>query len=150
DLAHDLFGSSVMISGVAIKAKCQSDVLQAAGKALTSRWESLRKCQRDHYKDTTDDASLKAACLEPQQVDTLGSIARASGTVSKRVQTKCLNHSLSGLGASLFPGACTASADGAIGACIARQAACRFCVAVNSAEAIVPPVDCDMFDDANL
>jgi hypothetical protein len=31
---------------------------------------------------------------------------------------------------------------------VAQRVACRFCRAIDVADAIVPPLDCDLFDDA--
>jgi hypothetical protein len=38
-------------------------------------------------------------------------------------------------------------ADDAFDDCVGQRAACTFCRGVNRADAIVPPADCDLFDD---
>ena len=38
-------------------------------------------------------------------------------------------------------------ADDAFDECVDQRTACMFCRAVNRADAITPPADCDLFDD---
>jgi len=46
-----------------------------------------------------------------------------------------------------FPGVCTSATDVTFADCVAARVACRFCRAANVADAIVPPLNCDVFDD---
>jgi hypothetical protein len=146
DLTHDLFGGTVVISADKITAKCQEAATKALGKLYAGHWKAFRSCKKDNFATITDDLLLRSTCLEPEP-DPDAKIAKLETKLSDSFQKKCLDKGLTGLGA-LFPGACSAEADGAFGACATRQAACRFCVSANEADAIVPPVDCDLFDDA--
>lgn len=146
DLAHDVFGASVVISSDKTTAKCQQAAAKAAGKLYTTRWKEFRGCKRDNFPTILGDLTLRAICLEPQP-DADGKILDREEKLVSAIQKKCIDKGLTGIGA-ILPGACSAAADNAVGACLVRQAACRFCVSANAADAIVPAVDCDEFDDA--
>jgi hypothetical protein len=146
DLAHDLFGPAVVISADKDTAKCQGAAAKAVGKLYAGRWKSFRKCKKDNFAAITGDLFLRSTCLEPQP-DADSKISRLETKVSDAFQKKCVDKGLTGIGA-FFPGACTGEGDLTIATCAVRQARCRFCLSANDADAIVPEVDCDDFDDA--
>jgi len=63
-----------------------------------------------------------------------------------KVQKVCIDKGVTPVGAA-FPGACSSVADDAFDDCVGQRAACAFCRGANRADAIVPPTDCDLFDD---
>jgi hypothetical protein len=145
DLTHDLYGVAVAISVDHLTRKCQHSISKAAGKLFAEHWKSFRTCKRDRFTTITDDTALKAECLEPEP-DSNFKIQKREAQVAEAIQKKCLGKSVTGL-AAVFPGACAASSDPTIGTCFIQRAACRFCRSANFADSIVPPVDCDLFDD---
>lgn len=145
-IMHDLFGAMVDVASDRKQAVCQAKVVQRTGKLYVAHWKAFRKCKKDNFALITSDASLVSVCLGPPQSDSRGTVNRELAKLSDKVQTKCINAGVSPVGAQ-FPGACTAVADGAFADCAAAHVACRFCRAVNVADAIVPPLDCDAFDD---
>ena len=146
ELTHDLYGSAVTVSSDPVTRRCQRTVSKAAGKLLVEHWKSFRTCKRDEFAGITNDADLRATCLEPQP-DPKAKLAERAAQISTDIQLKCLDKGVSTLGVE-FPGACAAEPDPTFGECIAERARCRFCRSANFADAIVAPVDCDLFDDA--
>jgi hypothetical protein len=146
DLAHDLYSATVVVSSDRPTAKCQQAVSKALGLLYTERWKAFRGCKRDNFTTIIGDVVLKTTCLEPQP-DSKQKIAKREAKLEDTVQKKCIDKGVTGLGA-VFPGACSAVADTAVGACAADRAACRFCRSANRADAILPPENCDLFDDA--
>jgi len=146
-VTHDLFGSSVVVSSDRHTANCQTKIIQAAGKLLTSRWKAFRKCKKDNFLSITGDADLISVCLGPPQTDPKDAVGSKLAKLVDAVQSKCVDKGVSPVGAA-FPGECTAASDNGFAACVAQRVACRFCRAINVADAILPPLDCDLFDDA--
>jgi hypothetical protein len=145
DLTHDLFGATVAISADKYTANCQEAATRTLGKLYAGHWKAFRTCKKDNFATITGDLLLKSTCLEPEP-DPDAKISKLETKLAGTFQKKCLDRGVIGLG-TVFPGACSGEADGAFGACATRQAACRFCVSANTADAIDPPVDCDLFDD---
>jgi hypothetical protein len=145
-ITHDLFGATVDVSSDRDTAQCQGKVIQSAGKLYTGRWKAFRKCKKDNFTLITGGADLISVCLGPPQTDVKNFIGSALGKLIDAVQSKCVGKGVSPVGAA-FPGVCTAAADVDFAGCVDRRVACRFCRAINVADAIVPPLDCDLFDD---
>jgi hypothetical protein len=145
DLTHDLYGPAVTIATDALERKCQHRVTRAAGKLLTEQWRWFRTCKRDDFTTIANDADLASICLTPIP-DPKGKVAKRVSQIDDAINVKCTGKEVTGL-AALFPGECAAEPDGTIGACFATRAQCRFCQSINAADEIVPPVDCDLFDD---
>jgi hypothetical protein len=145
-ITHDLFGAAVNVSSDRDTAKCQAKVIQSAGKLYTGRWKAVRKCKKDNFLLIASDADLISVCLGPPQTDAKNFISSALGKLIGAVQSKCVGNGVSPVGGA-FPGVCTAAADVDFAGCVDRRVACRFCQAINVADAIVPPLDCDLFDD---
>jgi len=145
EMTHDLFGPTVTVSTDTRTGRCQQVVAKLTGRLLVEHWKAFRVCKRDGFAMITDDAGLVAACLQPEP-DPKAKIAKREEQLSDTLQTKCLDKGVTGLGVQ-FPGACSTVPDVTFGDCLADRARCRFCEAVNYADAIVPPLDCDVFDD---
>lgn len=146
ELTHDIYGSAVTVSSDPVTRRCQRTVSKAAGKLLVEHMKAFRTCKRDEFGTITNDADLRATCLEPQP-DPKDKLADRAMQITTDIQAKCLDKGVSTLGIE-FPGECAAEPDPTFGECIAERARCRFCREVNFGDAIVPPVDCDLFDDA--
>lgn len=146
ELTHDIYGEAVTTSADSRTRRCQKTVSKAAGKLLVEHLKAFRTCKRDEFSSITNDADLRATCLEPQP-DPKGKLADRAAQISADIQLKCLDKGVRSLGFE-FPGSCAAAPDETFGECIAERARCRFCRETNYADAIVPPVDCDLFDDA--
>ena len=146
ELTHDIYGATVTASADSRTRRCQKTVSKAAGKLLVEHLKAFRVCKRDEFASITNDTDLRATCLEPQP-DPKGKLAQRATQISSDIEHKCFDKGVSSLGVE-FPGACAAQPDETFGACIAERARCRFCRAVNFGDAIVPPLDCDLFDDA--
>ena len=144
-ITHDIFGASVVVNAEKKAAACQGKVIQRASKLYTARWKAFRKCKKDNFMLISGDTDLVSVCLGPPQNDAKSTINKALGILTEKVQTTCVNKGISPVGAQ-FPGECTGAADGDFANCVAARIACRFCLAVNVADAIVPPLDCDVFD----
>lgn len=145
-VTHDILGAAAVVGIDAIGA-CQYKFVQSAAKVLDNRWRSLRKCKKDNIDSIADDASLVATCLGPPQPDPDGKIAR-SETKLDGIVSACIAGGVTPIGAS-FGGSCTGAADGAFAGCVEDRIRCRFCLAVNVADDIAPPLDCDLFDDGS-
>jgi len=145
-VTHDLFGATVNVSSDRDTANCQAKTIQSAGKLYTARWKTFRKCKKDNFMLITGDPDLVSMCLGPPQPDPKNAVGNALTKLADGVQKKCLGKGVSPVGAA-FPGACTGASDVDFANCVDRRVACRFCRAVNVADAIVPPLDCDLFDD---
>jgi hypothetical protein len=145
DLTHELFGASV-VAGTDAVQKCQQTVVKFAGKLFTDRWKVFRLCKRDNFAAILDDAGLVATCLGPPQPDPKQKISKRQDKLAEKVLKLCVQKGVSPVGGA-FPGACTAATDDAFDDCVGQRAACTFCRAANRADAIVPPADCDAFDD---
>jgi hypothetical protein len=145
ELTHDLYGASVTVSADSRTRRCQHTVSKSVSRLLVEEWKAFRLCKRDQFAAIGNDVDLVSTCLQPEP-DPKGKIAKREAQVSSDIQSKCLDKSVSGLGV-VFPGACSGEPDGAFGTCLAQRARCRFCGAANEADAIVPELDCDLFDD---
>lgn len=145
DLALDIVGSNPVATGYA--AGCQYQVVRRAGKLLEERWKLFRKCKKSNITTITDDPSLLAICLGPPQPDPQGRIVRNEDKVDDTVVSKCVDKGVVPVAAVFTGGECAAESDAIFGACVSRRTACRFCLAVNVADDIVPALDCDGFDD---
>lgn len=143
-ITHDLFGAIVDTSADRKALACQGKVLQRAEKLYAARWKAFRRCKKDNFATITGDVTLVSTCLGPPQSDERGTISRELGTLSAKVQATCINK---GVPLSTnFPGECSAVAANMFASCVSQRVACRFCQAVNIADAIVPPLNCDTFD----
>jgi hypothetical protein len=145
ELAHELFGATVSV-GTDEQQKCQQIILKFAGKLFTERWKVFRLCKRDGFAGILDDAGLVATCLGPPQPDPKDKIAKRQEKLSLKVDRLCIAKGISPVGGA-FPGDCAAAPDADFDDCVGQRAACAFCRAVNRADAILPPADCDAFDD---
>jgi hypothetical protein len=145
ELTHDLFGVAVAVGPEKLKRKCQNVVSKAVGRVYTEHWRVFRLCKRDNFDIISNDADLRSVCLEPEP-DPNFKLQKREAKLADTIQQKCLGKAVTDLG-TVFPGECTASSDATIAACFSERAACRFCRSVNYADAIVPPTDCDLFDD---
>jgi hypothetical protein len=144
-LAHELFGLTVG-AGADAQQTCQQTILKFAGKLFTERWKVFRLCKRDGFAGILDDPDLVTTCLGPPQPDPKGKIGKRQEKLALKVEKLCVGKGITPVGGS-FPGACTAAADDAFADCIGQRVVCTFCRAINRADAIVPPADCDVFDD---
>jgi hypothetical protein len=145
-IAHDIFGPTVNISSSKKPAVCQEKVLQRAGKLYVAHWKAFRICKKNEFASITNDATLKSVCLGPPQNDPKGLINRELSRLDDKVAKKCVKAGVTPVGAQ-FPGLCTAASDATFADCVAARVACRFCQSVNRADAILPPLNCDTFDD---
>jgi hypothetical protein len=145
ELTHALFGATVM-AGADAQQKCQQIIQKFAGRLFTERWKTLRLCKRDSFASILSDADLVTTCLGPPQPDPKDKIAKRQEKLALKVQKLCIDEGVTPVGAA-FPGDCTAVADGVFDECVGQRTACAFCRAINRADAIVPPADCDLFDD---
>jgi hypothetical protein len=146
DLALDIFGGTAQI-GVDDVHGCQRKVMKDAGRVLSTRWKTFRKCKKSSSTTITDDATLVGTCLGPPQVDGSGKILSKEMKLEINVQKNCVDDGVVPVGSAFPGGVCSAEADANFGACVNSRAACRFCLAVNVADDIVPALDCDAFDD---
>jgi hypothetical protein len=144
EVTHGLFAGTVNVAGGDV-GKCQKGVIKRAGKLLVERWKIFRKCKKDNFSTIANDTDLVATCLGPPQPDPKSKIANRVTKLSDEV-AKCVDKGVSPVGPA-FPGDCTGESDGTIATCISQLVSCRFCVAINIADEIVPPLDCDLFDD---
>jgi hypothetical protein len=145
DAAHDLFGAGV-VAAAGKPGKCQAKIAADAGKLLVEHWRVFRKCKKDNFDAISNDADLLSMCLGPPQPDPKNKIAKRTAKISSDVTKKCIGKGVSPVGPA-FPGDCTAETDMAFAACVADRMDCRFCLGINVADAIVPALDCDLFDD---
>lgn len=145
ELTHELYGAEVVSASDPKARKCQRSVSKAAGNLLVEHWKAFRLCKRDQFAAIADDADLRAVCLEPEP-DPKGKIAEREEKLAIAVDAACLDKGVTSLG-SQFPGACAGVADGDFAVCVSERARCRFCRSANFADAIVSPLDCDLFDD---
>jgi hypothetical protein len=145
ELTHELFGATVM-AGADAQQKCQQTVLKLAAKVFTERWKVFRACKRDSFASILDDGDLVATCLGPPQADPKGKIGKKQDKLALKVQKLCIDKGVTPVGGA-FPGACTGAPDAAFDDCVGQRTACAFCRAINRADGIVPPGDCDAFDD---
>jgi len=134
----------VIVSAAA--GKCQYDLTRRAGAALKERWKTFRTCKKANVQTIPDDIALVSTCLGPPQPDPNLRIANTEAKVAQAI-TKCIGAGFTPVGAQ-FGGACSAVPDVGFAACVAERTRCAFCRAVNVADEIVPPLDCDLFDDA--
>lgn len=146
DLTHDLFGASVVVTDGSAIGKCQRDITKLAGKLIVERWKVFRSCKKDNFPTILDDASLVSTCLTSPQPDAKDKISKLQNKLVAGID-KCILNGVTPL-APAFPGECIGAVDSTMTACISDRASCRFCLAVNVADAISPAVDCDLFDDA--
>jgi hypothetical protein len=146
DLTHDLFGATVFISGGRLQKNCQRKLLQAAGRLYSDQWKVFRTCKKRSFGTITNDTDLVNVCLGPPQPDPNGKIARRVGKIASIVLNTCAGKGITPVGNS-FPGECTAEPNGTFDDCVKTRTSCRFCLAVNVADDIDPPLDCDQFDD---
>lgn len=144
-ITHDLFGAMVDVAADRKVAACQAKVIQRAEKVYTAHWKAFRRCKKDNFATITGDADLVSVCLGPPQSDVRGTINRELGRLFDKVQKVCVNKGVTPVGAQ-FPGSCASTDSAAFADCVADRVACRFCQAANIADAIVPPLDCDVFD----
>lgn len=146
-LAHDFFGATVTVPAGKKDRACMVAAARAADDVWTTRWQAFTDCKGAEFSAISGDATLKSTCLVPQP-DAGGRIAKTEAKVATTVQKKCIDaKNVSALDV-LFPGDCAAAGPGGLASCLTRVARCRFCRAVNVADAILPAVDCDLFDDA--
>ena len=145
-ITHDLFGATVNVASDRVAAKCQNKVMKLTGRVYIARWKAFRKCKKDNFSLITGDADLVTVCLGPPQSDARNIISRRQARLADRVQSQCVGHGVTPVGAQ-FAGLCSAAADGVFADCVSARVACRFCQAANVADRIVPPLDCDGFDD---
>jgi len=145
DTAHDLFGTMVDVTDGHDIGKCQKRVAQRVGKLLVERWGVFRKCKKSNFDLISSSADLVANCLGPPQPDVKGKIAKRVTKLSSEV-AKCVSKGVTPVGAS-FPGDCTGAADPAFASCVSQRVSCRFCLGINIAEGISPPLNCDLFDN---
>ncbi|MBI5505039.1 MAG: hypothetical protein HY899_09560 [Deltaproteobacteria bacterium] len=145
DLAHDLFGASVNVGADQVQ-KCQIAVSRFAGLLLVERWKVFRLCKRDGFAAILDDGDLISTCLGPPQPDPKTKIDKKRTKLTQKIQKACLEKGVTPVGGS-FPGACTSSDDATFDDCVDRLVACRFCRSVNRADAILPALACDVFDN---
>jgi hypothetical protein len=146
ELTHDIYGGTVTVASDSRARRCQKTISKSAGKLLIEHMKVFRVCKRDAFGGITSDEELRATCLEPQP-DPKGKLATRAMRITADIRAKCLDKGVTTLGL-VFPGACATAPDPTFGECISERARCRFCRAVNLGDAIVPPVDCDLFDDA--
>ena len=144
EATHGLFAGTVNAAG-GNTGKCQKGVAKRAGKLLVERWKVFRSCKKDNFSSISNDTDLVTTCLGPPQPDPKGKIGKRATKLSDEI-TKCVDKGVSPVGPA-FPGECTGAADGAIATCICQLVSCEFCTAINVADEIVPPLDCDLFDD---
>jgi hypothetical protein len=143
--AHDLFGPSVLVTDGDAVGKCQKKIIKRMGKLLVERWKVFRKCKKDNFSVIANDNDLITTCLGPPQPDGAGKIAKRLTKLGEEV-TKCIDKGVTTV-SSAFPGDCNAVANGAFAGCVSERVSCRFCLAINIADDIGPPLNCDAFDD---
>jgi hypothetical protein len=146
DLGLDIFGGTALI-GVDDIGNCQRNVIKRAGKVLETRWKIFRKCKKNGVTTIPDDATLIATCLGPPQVDDSFKIASTESKVASTVDSRCVSDGVVPVGSAFPGGLCSDELDTNFATCVNKRIACRFCIAVNVADDIVPALDCDAFDD---
>jgi hypothetical protein len=144
DATHDLFGPTVD-PGTGDVGKCQKKVIKRSGKLLAERWKVFRKCKKDNFTIINNDANLISTCLGPPQPDPRGSIFKRRTKLSDEV-SKCVERGVNPVG-PVFPGQCTGETNLNFATCVSERVSCRFCLAINVADDINPPLNCDQFDD---
>lgn len=145
EMTHDIYGPEVSVASDTVTHRCQRAVSKRSGKLFVEYWKAFRACKRDEFAAITNDSDLRASCLEPQP-DPKEKLLKRADQVSEDIQAKCLDKGVTTLGIE-FPGACALEPDPTFGDCIVTRVRCRFCRAANYADAIVDPIDCDIFDD---
>jgi hypothetical protein len=147
DMVHDLFVGTAVVGTAEIGA-CQGKLIKAAAKTLADRWKTLRTCKKVNVNSISDDVSLVATCLGPLlQPDPAGKIAKDEGKIDS-TNTACIAHGVTPIG-PYFPGKCTTAPDVDFADCVKERIRCRFCLGVNVADDVAPPLDCDLFDDGS-
>ena len=146
DLGLDIFGGTALIGANEV-AKCQRFVIQLAGKILDLRWKTFRKCKKSTINTIDDDVALVGACLGPPQVDASGKIVKLDLKLANKIDSKCISKGVLPVGSAFPGGRCSDEVDANFAACVSARTACRFCLAINQADDIDPPLDCDLFDD---
>jgi hypothetical protein len=133
-IMHDLFGSAITVDNT---ERCTTKVVRAASKVVSERWKTFYKCKKDNIQAIDNDVDLVAQCLTGSEtaVRPVKAELKLDDAVSDCVLAP----------ASAFPGDC-ASAPSVAG-CVIERTRCRFCQSVNVADDIVPPFDCDGFDN---
>ena len=134
-LVADLFGSTVDVDAT---ERCSTKVYREAGKAVTARWKEFFKCKKNAIQSIDNDVDLVAQCLTGTEGNSKA--ASAEGKISDAIGNCSLPV------ATAFPGRC--ASESPFDDCVVARTRCRFCQSVNEADDIVPPFDCDLFDNA--
>jgi cysteine-rich repeat protein len=135
DLVHDIFGpnlDTVIASGSLDRhvAKCQQAVAKSVQKCQHAKLKELNQCVENGLEDQTIGNYLQLQ----------------TGRIRSTIEEKCDGVDF----ASAFPGlvlrsGCSTSLAGGVAWCLDDIVNCRFCKALNEADALAR--DCDEFDD---
>lgn len=137
DLAHDLFGATVVASSDPAEGKCQVAVAKELLKRMGNHWKEFAYCKRLNISALASDTDLVSLCG-----------ASLPGNVEQRIENALTRKCAGVTVASAFPGDCASAGDFA--ACLVERANCRYCQGINVADAIDSGLlDCDAFDDGN-
>ncbi len=146
-LMHDIYGATISNPTERRDRACVKTVTRFSGKVWSLRAKEFTSCKTKSFRDISGDADLKSLCLEPQQADSKGKIAKYEEKLKSKTQKKCIDPAdISDL-STMFPGDCAFETVENFGSCVTRLINCRFCQATNSIDDISPGVDCDTFDD---
>jgi hypothetical protein len=135
-LAHELFGTNVLVSSGPVEAKCQLAMTKSTLAIVGKHWKAFALCKRQNAKQLSSDANLVGLCVTPVSTNPISKVAATA--------SKCATYGV--VLSSAFPGACAAAGD--VAACVGERQDCQYCIAISVADSIDPTaLDCDLFDD---
>src|SRR4029453_2140607 len=148
-LVAGIFGpvaQPVLSSGDKPGAVCQNTVVKAAGKLFDAKWAAALKLKKSSLKEApqaTSSAELQADVEAGVAADP--KVGKAIAQLASKTDAKCA--ALANL-ATLFPGDCPTGTAAELSGCIEELTECRFCRALNAADAFA--IDCGVFDNGTM
>lgn len=129
-------------------SKCQQRVFEAVMRCERAQLREFNRCKSKGLKDGwVGNAGSLERCFVGLDVPVLRirrSCARETGTIRRRIDTRCVAEGVDL--AVAFPG-CGSNDPAEVAACLKHRAACRACVALNQADGLAH--DCDASDDGS-
>lgn len=146
-LTHDVFGPAVVAAADIAAGRCQFRLYQILTTAVAKEWRRFATCKKTAFSIIADDAGLAMTCFDPLASDPRSQLAKADDILGA-VGEKCQAAGIVPIAAQ-FAGVCSGAADAAaLSTCLLERARCRYCQALNEADDVSPPFDCDGFDNA--